>query len=205
MTANLYETLGVGRAAAAHEIKSAFRKAAKRAHPDAGGNADEFSRLNRAYLVLVDPDRRAEYDRTGKVDEHADNSHLAALQVLHQMMDEIIEQVGERICVDVVAEMRRAMDAKLAQIAREITTCRRKVVRLARFASKFRKEAGENVLRKMVEAKIAGAERGIESAEKAIADITKARALLDGYSFEPDPDERPMMWATNTFSTTAAA
>lgn len=205
MTANLYETLGVNRDASAAQIKSAFRKRAKRAHPDAGGNTDEFNRVNHAYVVLVDPARRDEYDRTGKSDGKVDNSHVEALTIINQMMDQMVEQVGDRTEVDVVAEMRKAMDMRLADIGRDVDKMRRKALRLAVFANKFRKDSGENVLRKMIEAKIAGVDRGIESAEKAKAGIMKARALLEGYSFDADPAEPQILRGWSNFTASTAA
>lgn len=66
-----YELLGVGRTASSGEIKSAYRTLAKVMHPDAGGTAGTFRLLQQAYETLVDPGRRAEYDRTGSVDSVA--------------------------------------------------------------------------------------------------------------------------------------
>ena len=64
-----YEILGVGREATAQEIKSAYRKAAVRYHPDRNpddGNAEEkFKEAAEAYAVLSDPEKRSRYDRFG--------------------------------------------------------------------------------------------------------------------------------------------
>ena len=57
-----YETLGVQRDATAKEIKTAFRKLAMKHHPDKGGHQDQFKRIQCAYEVLSDPDKRAQYD-----------------------------------------------------------------------------------------------------------------------------------------------
>ena len=67
-----YETLGVGREATEKEIKAAYRKMARKWHPDlhpAGEKAaaeEKFKRLNEAYEVLKDPEKRARYDQLGK-------------------------------------------------------------------------------------------------------------------------------------------
>lgn len=65
---DFYDILGVQRGAPDQEIKSAFRKLAKKYHPDA--NADEdaelrFKEINTAYEVLKDPQKRAAYDQFG--------------------------------------------------------------------------------------------------------------------------------------------
>lgn len=59
-----YAVLGVSRSATAKEIKSAYRKAARSAHPDQGGSAELFHDVAVAYEMLSDPERRRRYDRT---------------------------------------------------------------------------------------------------------------------------------------------
>jgi DnaJ-class molecular chaperone len=64
-----YKTLGVSRSASADEIKKAFRKLARKYHPDInpGDQAAEtkFKEINEAYEVLSDADKRKKYDQFG--------------------------------------------------------------------------------------------------------------------------------------------
>ena len=62
----LYAVLGVPPNATEDEIKKAYRKAALKHHPDRGGQADEFKKVNEAYEVLADASKRARYDRFGE-------------------------------------------------------------------------------------------------------------------------------------------
>jgi DnaJ-class molecular chaperone len=62
---NHYATLGVGRDSDERGIRDAYRRAAKRVHPDTSGASDSeaFRAVQEAYEVLGDEERRASYDR----------------------------------------------------------------------------------------------------------------------------------------------
>ncbi|RQD77567.1 MAG: molecular chaperone DnaJ [Halanaerobium sp. MSAO_Bac5] len=64
-----YEMLGVSRDADQSEIKKAYRKLAKKYHPDMNQDgedtSDKFKEISEAYEILSDPDKRARYDQYG--------------------------------------------------------------------------------------------------------------------------------------------
>ena len=65
---DFYETLGVSKTATDAEIKSAYRKLAKKYHPDLNkeaGAAEKFKEIGEAYEVLSDPNKRRMYDQYG--------------------------------------------------------------------------------------------------------------------------------------------
>lgn len=57
-----YEVLGVSKTATTEEIRKAYRKFSRAAHPDTGGNAGLFRMVTIAYETLSDPQSRASYD-----------------------------------------------------------------------------------------------------------------------------------------------
>jgi len=64
-----YQTLDVAREATADEIKKAFRRLARKYHPDVSKEANAEARMkevNEAYAVLSDPEKRAAYDQLGR-------------------------------------------------------------------------------------------------------------------------------------------
>ncbi len=71
MSRDLYEVLGVSRAADADEVRRAYRKLARKHHPDVAADKSDaehrFKEINQAYEVLSDPQKRAQYDRHGTI------------------------------------------------------------------------------------------------------------------------------------------
>ena len=65
-----YSILGISKTASPEEIKQAFRKLARKYHPDVNpGNKQaeaRFKEINEAYEVLSDPDKRKKYDQYGQ-------------------------------------------------------------------------------------------------------------------------------------------
>lgn len=66
-----YDILGVKKSASADEIKKAFRRLARKHHPDAGGDEETFKEINEAYEVLSDPEKKKQYDTFGAVGNFA--------------------------------------------------------------------------------------------------------------------------------------
>lgn len=74
MARDYYEILGVSRDADKEEIKHAYRRQARKFHPDVNkepGAEERFKEINRAYEVLSEPEIRARYDRFGEAGVNA--------------------------------------------------------------------------------------------------------------------------------------
>lgn len=76
-----YKTLGISKTATQDEIKKAYRKLARKMHPDLNPNDKEahkkFQQINEANEVLSDPGKRKKYDQHGKDWQHADQFEQA--------------------------------------------------------------------------------------------------------------------------------
>lgn len=79
-----YKILGVSKNAGSDEIKKAYRKLARKHHPDVNPNDKEahkkFQQINEANEVLMDPEKRKKYDQYGENWQHADQYEAAQKQ-----------------------------------------------------------------------------------------------------------------------------
>ncbi|MDE1993290.1 MAG: J domain-containing protein, partial [Rhizobiaceae bacterium] len=98
-----YEILGIGRDASEEQIKAAYRKKAKTAHPDSGGDVEAFGRLQKAYELLLDPVRRKVFDDTGYDVELTDAVDLQALVAIEKLITEMVLDEREPGTFDPVA------------------------------------------------------------------------------------------------------
>lgn len=83
-----YKVLGVSKNATNEEIKKAYRKLARKLHPDINPNDKDthakFQQLNEANAVLSDPEKRKKYDKFGKDWEHGEEYEKYQQQKQHQ-------------------------------------------------------------------------------------------------------------------------
>ncbi len=93
-----YETLGVKKDASTEEIKRAYKKLARKHHPDVNKDNQKeaekkFKEISEAYEVLADPQKRANYDRFGKEGVHFEGGHFTWQDFTHQ--DDLRDVFGD--------------------------------------------------------------------------------------------------------------
>jgi curved DNA-binding protein len=97
MAKSLYETLEVSETASADEIKKAYRKLARKYHPDVNkdkGAEEKFKELNAAYEVLSDEQKKLQYDQHGDSMFGDQNFHdFAQRQGSNADLDDILRQM----------------------------------------------------------------------------------------------------------------
>ena len=194
---NLYETLGVSRTATPDEIKKAYKEKAKQHHPDKeGGSEEKMKEIVQAYETLSDPDKRAYYDSTGKIQTHSRE------EMLNEMMTEMFMQA-----LSDVGEFYKFQDIikKAKGIAYKAMTEQRKSLKQAKDELKVlddilkrihRKNGLPNMLAHRIEVQIEGVKIQIAEMDNRLNELTDIHKMFDDYNFnfdKPTPEEEMQM------------
>lgn len=92
MTFDPYVELGVDPKATPAAARKAYRRKAKDVHPDApGGDTEKFQRLSKAITIVIDPVKRAKFDKTGVIDEGVNTARSEALQLIIAWLNAVID------------------------------------------------------------------------------------------------------------------
>lgn len=136
-----YKELGVARKASDELIRSAYKRRAKKAHPDGGGSAAAFNRLKFARDLLLDPQRRRTFDESGRVSQPASSNsadHAKALQIISAsmllMIHKVLEEEADITRVDAAKWLRLQLKARLEQFRLQ----RQRLEKLAATAEKLK-------------------------------------------------------------------
>ena len=179
-----YETLGVARDADAAQVKTAYRKRAKNAHPDTGGDIDAFARLKTSYELLSDPVRRKVFDETGYDPTLADTRDIEGLLVLEGLINDFILDEREPGSFDPVAAMRRKLTDKIVNVRFHILELERHRARIRNHMDRIGRRPQTDFLGSMMRARSESITEAITKAEAQIATIEQAYQMLEGYSYE---------------------
>lgn len=179
-----YETLGLERDADGDAIKAAYRKAAKTAHPDSGGDTEEFGRLQACYDLLKDPVRRKVYDSTGYDPQLADPRDLKGILMLETLVNEFILDEREPGSFDPLAAMRRKLSDDIVKSRFHILELERHRARVRQHIDRLGRRPAADVLGSMLRTRSQSIADAIRNAEAQIEAIEQAYTMLEGYSYE---------------------
>lgn len=199
---SLYADLGVDEAADRAALARAHRAAVKRHHPDTGGDRDKFERVQRAWLVLRDPERRARYDETGSVDDDPENDLSQLTGILINAFDKAMSQAGPLLeHMDVIASAIRILRGDAEAGRQNIGKARdlAKQVAAARKRLRF-KGTGPDLIGRVLEERSRDIDAKIAQMEAAAAAMDRAaeHLRLYGWDFEAMSVERTLAAWTAT-------
>lgn len=181
-----YKMLGLERDADDQTVKTAYRKAAKSAHPDSGGDAEQFARLQAAFDLLKDPVRRRVFDDTGYDPQLADAKDLKGLMMIETLVNDFILDEREPGSFDPVAAMRRRLSDDILKSRFHILELERHRARVRKHLDRLGRKPETDVLGSMLRARSQSISDAIKQAETQIDAIEQAYTMLQGYSYELD-------------------
>lgn len=188
MSVDPYKTLGVEKDAGPDDVKRAYRKRAKKTHPDVGGKSEEFEKVQRSYMILSDPARRKRFDETGQDEERPiDDPMVPVLALVSKMIMEFMTAGEALIGVNAIELMQDSLDKNLVEIANHITKTNAEIGKLEKMQKKFkRKGKGENMIAKILDGYMGPLKMQVLDAEKAMIDHRRTKEFLRDYDFTPD-------------------
>ncbi len=170
-----YETLGVQPNATVDEIKANYRRAAARSHPDKGGSDADMAKINRAYDVLSNPEKRAHYDQTGDEPEHGSD---AVTSTLAELFDLAIADCDG----DVVAFCNRKINDAVEELDSREKSAKRSIEKLTKKRDRVRaKKNVENLYTALIDRKLAIEEDLLRQVATARKSMEGARERLHDY------------------------
>lgn len=113
-----YATLDIDSSATSDEIRAAYRRLARTLHPDRGGGVDEMAALTEARDLLLDEERRAHFDATGKMDGRSQSQDMAAVtENFVGLLSEILEGGTQPDFdgTDIGAWLKKILDKKIEE------------------------------------------------------------------------------------------
>lgn len=203
MTFDPYQILDVPRDAPSAAIKRAYRKKAKTLHPDAGGTAEEFSRLAKANLILADPARRARFDRDGSFDESPDNSFAKAISICVGFFASAVEQhvrsgAPDPLTLPLIQFARKAFRDEIVKYKTQKVPIEAAREKLQAVEARLHAKAGANsLLSCALKMQAESTVEPLAAIDRQIAAYRDALAILDGYEYTPDvgvPGQLRVFW-----------
>lgn len=185
-----YALLGLTRASTPAAIKAAYRARVQAAHPDRGGDHDQFISVVRAFGILNDPEARRLYDETGIVDEEAVRAYRREVAaILVDMFDAAVASAiasGLKLeRVDFIAQMSAAVKTGVAEARAEEMRIEREIVALQRLKDRItRKGEGRNLFAERLGAQVAAKTQQRAAARRKLMILDTATVELGNYSSE---------------------
>lgn len=170
---DFYQELGVDRNASKDEIQKAYRKQARKKHPDAGGSVEEFQHLALIVDTLTDDARRAHYDARGQVEPPLQ-------QRVQQNAQGLLENAfcGEREIQDPMKWIREQIKNSQYDMERQRDKFKNLIKRITQRIEKFKKQNEQTTNKKSRDFTVAFLASRIEHLNRQVAMADKELQLM---------------------------
>jgi curved DNA-binding protein CbpA len=197
---NPYHVLKLQPDATTEQVTKAYRILSKKYHADRNPGDEsakaKYAEVDAAYRVLIDPERRAVYDRTGDASEPrkgaADPEHAELCQMLQPVLLGILQEIGNQRfganpkTVDVVAKIKARFAETATNAGKHKDSVERGLKLLRDVVDRFQVKDGENVLQGIVRSQLAQTEAELDRVTRDIEKFARVQKYLEGVSFRID-------------------
>ena len=200
-----YEALNVSPNASKAEIKQAYRRKAKKLHPDKGGDTGAFQVVQRAYTVLINDQLREHYDKTGDDGDQAlSDAERILTGELARAIDRILTQGKD---FNIVALVKTNLTQAIANLKKHRQDFRKGLAKAEKLRGRVSVNDGTNLYEIIINDRLGKIEEQLKNIDKDIAVNQAALTLAETY-IDPHIDrvyKRPLdeYMATGASSTTS--
>jgi curved DNA-binding protein CbpA len=191
---DLYAALGLDRGADASAIKNAYKARAKKCHPDTGGDAEQFRAVQMAYDVLIDPERRERYDRTGECEDRPiDNRMSMVALMVSSALGLALQECDQRGVAyaheNLVARMTKVLQTKKFETRTQAEPLEKHIANLKDVQTRFlRKRGGSGLsMAEVIGGQIGELGSKLAALQTQLACIEDALAIVSGHTYRTDP------------------
>lgn len=180
-----YKELGLTSDCSEEDIKKRFKSLAQIFHPDKGGNPEKFLIIKEAYEILIDPNRKKSYDRSGKIKDVVLPRDEALQELAGLLSQHIITLNPEndnliQIMKQSMIKLRKEIDAKIAHAVSYQIKLKKISKRL------LHKSTKENFLDNFLNFQINQLDNEIDSHKESLDVINIMSVILDDYDYIVD-------------------
>ena len=185
---DLYEILGIKRNATDQQIKKAYRRKAKKHHPDVGGDIHKWHKISTAYQVLIDSRRRKLYDEQGVTDKQSNNIEEEALSALHAYV--VMACDSYQPGLNIIKHIEQTLMESGLNIKREIRKMEKEHAKLEEIFTRLQYLDGqESFIHRTIRKKQQDCRRQMAKAKHAQEVSNKMRSMIEGYDFDVTPTD----------------
>jgi hypothetical protein len=182
---DLYEILGVRRSASKKEIKKAYRRLAKKFHPDKNpSNPKEFIEVSKAYKILSDDEKREQYDRDGVVPENF-NIDSSAWGILCGHLIRIVSNpfidLGR---INIVSEIKNCCISEKRRVNKDLFEIDKCIERFEFAKGKLKVKQGNDVFSMAITTELKKLNEMKKITERKLSYINRALDFLKNYEYE---------------------
>lgn len=183
---SLYEILGINADAYPSQIKRAYHKQSKSAHPDTGGDAEKFKEINEAYKILSDPEKRKRYDAGEKLEDLIKSGSTEQSEINGCLSVMFLHAVSscEPSHHDVLHKIRSELASVILQANNHILGEKKKIKKFEEVISRFTSKNKNQFFVELANHQIDGLQISISKAEAQKKIFEKAKQFLENFSYD---------------------